>query len=64
VVDGAEDELGAATMGEGAALVSPGAGAFLAVELQPGFAKIRISAKRWMPTTIPKIFRIFIGGFG
>ena len=34
------------------------------VELQPGFAKIRISAKRWMPTTIPKIFRIFIGGFG
>jgi hypothetical protein len=25
-------------------------------------AKMRISAKRWMPTTMPKIFRIFIGG--
>ena len=42
--------------------VSVGEGAGLFGELQPGFAKIRISAKRWMPTTIPKIFRIFIGG--
>ena len=44
------------------ALVSLGEGAVLLVELQPGLAKMRISAKRWMPTTMPKIFRIFIGG--
>ena len=59
-------ELGAATIGDepvpGVDDVSPGDGGVLDVELQPGLAKIRISAKRWMPTTIPKIFRIFIGG--
>src|SRR5688572_22857864 len=42
--------------------VSPGLGAGLVLELHPGFAKIRTSAKTWMPTTMPKIFRIFIGG--
>jgi hypothetical protein len=50
--------------GEGAAAVSVGRGAGLLVELQPGLAKIRIRAKTWMPTTMPKIFRIFIGGAG
>ena len=44
------------------AAVSAGVGAVLAVELQPGLAKIRIRAKTWIPTTMPKIFRIFIGG--
>jgi hypothetical protein len=34
----------------------------LVVALQPGFAKIRTRANTWMPTTMPKILRIFIGG--
>ena len=56
---------GAATIGDGPVeVVSAAEGGGLAVELQPGLAKIRISAKRWMPTTMPKIFRIFIGGIG
>jgi hypothetical protein len=42
--------------------VSEGVGAGWLVELQPGFAKIRIRAKTWIPTTTPKILRIFIGG--
>src|SRR4051812_3890174 len=46
------------------ATVSVGAGAGLVVELQPGVAKMRTRAKKWMPTTMPKIFRIFIGRFG
>jgi hypothetical protein len=41
--------------------VSDGEGAGLFVELQPGFAKIRIRANTWMPTTTPKILRIFMG---
>ena len=41
--------------------VSEGEGAGLLGELQPGFAKIRTSAKTWMPTTTPKILRIFMG---
>jgi hypothetical protein len=48
----------------GCGVVSAVDGAGLLVELQPGLAKIRMSAKTWMPTTMPKIFRIFIGGFG
>jgi hypothetical protein len=57
--------LGAETTGDALfEAVSPGEGGVFVVELQPGLAKIRISAKRWMPTTMPKIFRIFIGGFG
>ena len=67
VLDALELEFGAATIGDGVVLgaaVSPSDGGVLDVELQPGLAKIRISAKRWMPTTMPKIFRIFIGGFG
>ena len=57
--------LGVVAMGAvGFAAVSLADGGVLVVELQPGFAKIRIRAKRWMPTTMPKIFRIFIGGIG
>ena len=57
------DDEGALTSGEGSVfdIVSLVDGVGLAVELQPGLAKIRISAKTWMPTTMPKIFRIFIG---
>lgn len=56
-----EFELGAERIGDVVVdAVSLGEGDGFVV-LQPGFAKIRISAKRWMPTTMPKIFRIFIG---
>src|ERR1017187_3634369 len=41
--------------------VSPGAGVDFVIALQPGFAKIRIKANTWMPTTMPNTFRIFIG---
>jgi hypothetical protein len=61
------DVEGALTSGLAASVfevVSASAGVGFVVELQPGLAKIRMSAKTWMPTTIPKIFRIFIGGFG
>ena len=44
------------------ATVSTGAGAGFEDELQPGLAKMRTRANTWMPTTMPKIFRIFIGG--
>jgi len=40
--------------------VSEGEGAGLLGELQPGFAKINTSAKTRMPTTTPKILRIFM----
>lgn len=63
-IDGFEFLLGAERIGEVVVeAVSLGEGEGLVV-LHPGLAKIRISAKRWMPTTMPKIFRIFIGGFG
>src|SRR6185295_163340 len=51
-------------LGDGASAfvtVSLGVGADLVIALQPGFAKIRIKANTWMPTTMPKTFRIFIG---
>src|SRR5689334_12150098 len=44
------------------AIVSLGAGVGLVVELQPGFAKMNRRANTWMPTTAPKIFRIFMAG--
>jgi hypothetical protein len=47
--------------GAGAEAVSAGFGAGLLVELQPGLAKISMSAKRWMPTTTPNTRMIFIG---
>src|ERR1035437_7764585 len=41
-------------------VVSAGGGVGLVLAPQPGFPKIRIKAKTWMPTTMPNIFRIFI----
>jgi hypothetical protein len=55
-------ERGTETVGPplgGKVSLGAGMGRF-AVELQPGFAKISISAKTWMPITTPKIFRIFM----
>jgi hypothetical protein len=43
-------------------MVSAGAGTGLDDELQPGLAKMRTRANTWIPTTMPKIFRIFIVG--
>ena len=37
-----------------------GGAARLVLEVQPGLAKMRIKANTWMPTTMPKIFRIFM----
>jgi hypothetical protein len=55
---------GGTTVADGeasATTVSDGDGAGFDAELQPGLAKIRINAKAWMPTTTPKILRIFMG---
>lgn len=57
-------EEGTETVGEAVSeetTVSAADGAVLCAELQPGFAKIRIRANTWMPTTTPNIFRTFIG---
>ena len=51
--------LGIEIDGEGASdltTVSEAEGAGCAVELQPGFAKMRTKANTWMPTTMPKTF--------
>ena len=57
-----EPPRGAAAGAESSVLetVSDGEGAGLFGELHPGFAKISTSAKTWMPTTTPKILRIFM----
>jgi len=63
---GASDEplesgtLTTGAAGAGAAAVSAAVGAGLLVELQPGLAKMSMSANRWMPTTTPKTRMIFI----
>ena len=54
--------VGAGADAAGLGAVSAAVGAVLTVEEQPGMAKTSTSRKTWMPTTIPKIFRIFIGG--
>ena len=60
----ATERFGTLMAGAGSdfATVSVGAGAGLVDELQPGVAKMRTRANTWMPTTMPKILRIFIGG--
>ena len=57
---GGRDIVGGGAEGFGA--VSATVGAVLVVEVQPGMANTRTSRNTWMPTTTPKIFRIFIGG--
>ena len=48
--------------GAAEAIVSLGAGVGLLDVLQPGFAKTKRRTNTWMPTTAPKIFRIFMAG--